>query len=287
MTNRKAVKRQLKMIRITALMDNMIAENKSLFAEHGLSLLIEKDTHKLLFDCGQGAHTLANAHRLGRDLSSLDAVILSHNHYDHAAGFRDYAEQIDGCRLLYTGPHVFEPKYAFDGLKYTDLSSGFDEAFLNAHNIRHVAVEGIQEIFDGICLVSSFPRRCDFETIPGRFVKLTAQGFLPDDFSDEVCLVLDLGDRLCVLVGCSHPGILNMIRSIHDRFQKPVSAVFGGTHLVEADPERIGKTVRELKEMGLQIAGFSHCSGSLAEGTAHEDKDLQSCHLGAGDCIYL
>ena len=110
------------MIRITALMDNMIAENKSLFAEHGLSLLIEKDTHKLLFDCGQGAHTLANAHRLGRDLSSLDAVILSHNHYDHAAGFRDYAEQIDGCRLLYTGPHFFEPKYAFDGLKYTDLS---------------------------------------------------------------------------------------------------------------------------------------------------------------------
>ena len=275
------------MVRITALMDNMNSENKALIAEHGLSLLIEKDGFSVLFDLGQGPHTLSNAHRLGRDISSPDAVVLSHSHYDHAAGFRDYVEEIGGCRLLYTGPSFFEPKYAFDGTKYTDLSAGFDQHFLRAHGIRHEVVEDCREIFPGIHAVAGFPRIHEFERIPERFVRLTDHGFMRDDFHDELCLVLDAGESLIVLVGCSHPGILNMVTRIHNHFGKPVAAVFGGTHLVEADQDRIDETVRRLKEMGLKTIGFSHCSGSCAEETLHRTRSVQACHLGVGDCIFL
>lgn len=277
------------MLRITALMDNLPSENKALIAEHGLSLLIEKDDLSVLFDLGQGAHTLSNAHRLGRDISHPDAVVLSHSHYDHAAGFRDYTEKFGGCQLLYTGPGFFEPKYAFDGLKYTDLSCGFDEAFLEENHIRHEIVEDTKEILPGIYVVAGFPRTHDFETIPERFVKYKkdGSGFVQDDFSDEVCIVLDLQDKICVLAGCSHPGILNMITEVHRRFNKPVYAVFGGTHLVEADEERIGKTISCLRNMGLEVAGFSHCSGSTVEDMIHSDRSMQICHLGTGDCIVL
>ena len=275
------------MVRITSLMDNVPSENKALTAEHGLSLLIEKDGVSLLFDCGQGARTLDNAHRLGRDIASPDAVVLSHSHYDHAAGFRDYVERIGGCRLLYTGPGFFEPKYAFDGTKYTDLSAGFGPDFLTEHGIRHETVEDCLELFPGIYAVGNFPRTHDFETIPERFVKETARGFVRDDFSDEICLCLLQPDGLYVLVGCSHPGILNMITKVYNTFHKPVRAVFGGTHLVEADEERIRQTVSELKAMGLETAGFSHCSGTHAEEVLHQDGSMKGCHLCVGDCIII
>ena len=69
------------MLRITALMDNKPSENKALIAEHGLSLLAQYQGRRILFDCGSGANTLINAHRLGIDLKNLDAVVHSGKRY--------------------------------------------------------------------------------------------------------------------------------------------------------------------------------------------------------------
>lgn len=275
------------MVRVTALMDNQPSEHKALVNEHGLSYLIEGRGVRLLFDCGSGPTPWANAHRLGRNLKDLDAVILSHSHYDHAAGYRDLLEQGCGSRVLYTGPHFFEPKYAFDGLKYTDLSAGFDLDFIKAHCVEHRSVEDVREIASGMYLVSGFPRAHSFETIPTRFVRQTPSGFIPDDFSDEQCLVLETGGKLVILVGCSHPGILNMIDRVYDHFQKPIYGVFGGTHLVEADAPRIEATIDRLQSLGLEALGLSHCSGEAAECAIAARPGIRGCHMGVGDCIFF
>lgn len=274
------------MVRITALMDNVRSENKALVAEHGLSLLLEWPGRRILFDCGASASVLANARRLGRPLGHLDAVVLSHSHYDHAAGYRDLVEAGLGSRLLCTGPHFFEPKFAQNGPRYTDLSAGFDEAFLAGHGIEHRTADPQLEIAPGVHLIGGFARTHAFETIPPRFVRQTGAGFVPDDFADEICLALDLGDKLAVLVGCSHPGILNMIGQVHKVLQKPVWAVFGGTHLAEAGPERIEATVAGLRDMGLELLGLSHCSGEAAE-CAVRAAGAAGCHLAVGDSLFL
>lgn len=274
------------MVRITALMDNVRSEHKALIAEHGLSLLLEWPDRRILFDCGASAAVLANAHRLGRTLDRLDAVVLSHSHYDHAAGYRDLLEAGLGSRLLYTGPHFFEPKFAQNGPRYTDLSAGFDEAFLAGRGIERRVVEPHCEIAPGVHLIGGFARTHAFETIPPRFVRQTETGFVPDDFADEICLALDLGDRLAVLVGCSHPGILNMIEHVHNTLQKPVWGVFGGTHLAEAGGERIEATVAGLRGMGLELLGLSHCSGEAAE-CAVQAAGAAGCHLAVGNCLFL
>lgn len=276
------------MVRVTALMDNQPSEHKALINEHGLSYLIEGRGVRLLFDCGSGAAPWHNAHRLGRDVNALDAVALSHSHYDHAAGYRDLIESGGGSRLLYTGPHFFEPKFAFDGLKYTDLSAGFDATFLKAQGIEQRVVDDVTEIGPGIYLVSGFPRVHDFETIPSRFVRQTDAGrFIPDDFSDEQCMVLETDGKLVILVGCSHPGILNMVERVHDRFQKPVYGVFGGTHLVEADAQRIDATIDRLQSLGLKALGLSHCSGEAAECAIAGRPNVRGCHMGVGDSIFF
>lgn len=274
------------MVRITALMDNHRSENKALVAEHGLSLLLEWPGRRILFDCGASASVLQNARRLGRPLGGLDAVVLSHSHYDHAAGCRDLLEAGLGSSLLYTGEHFFEPKFAQNGDKYTDLSAGFGPEFLAGQGVSHKTVKNLAEIAPGVFLIGGFPRLHPFETIPERFVRLTENGFVPDDFSDEICLALDLGDKLAVLVGCSHPGILNMIGRVHEALQKPVWAVFGGTHLAEADPARINATVAGLRGMGLELLGLSHCSGEAAE-CAIRDAGASGCHLAVGDSLFL
>jgi len=275
------------MLHITALMDNKPTENKALIAEHGLSLYVEHNGRRILFDCGSGSNPQYNAHRLGVDLQDLDAVIISHSHYDHAAGFRDLAENNLGSTELYTGPHFFEPKYAVDGVRYTDLSAGFTPDFLREYGVNHHEVSGLEEIFPGVYLISVFPRIHDFEKIPARFVRRTESGFVTDDFGDEVCMALQVQGGLAVLVGCSHPGILNMITHVSDLLKQPIKAVFGGTHLVEADDGRIHLTVERLREMGLEILGLSHCSGEAADCAICANPDIQGCHLGVGDCIFF
>ena len=274
------------MVRITALMDNQSSEHKGLVNAHGLSYLVERDGRRLLFDCGASELTLRNAHRLGLSLAGLDAVVLSHSHYDHAAGYRDLLESGGGAPVLYTGPHFFEPKFAQSGLRYTDLSAGFDAAFPEAHGAAHREVTGVEEIFPGVWLVADFPRVHDFETILARFVRRTPEGFVRDTFPDEICMAIETGGKLAVLVGCSHPGILNMVARVHEALQRPVWAVFGGTHLVEADEARVQATVQELKAMGLAVLGMSHCSGEAAECAICADPELQSCHLAVGSSVF-
>ncbi len=275
------------MLHITALMDNQATEHKALVAEHGLSLFLTYGGRRILFDCGSGANPLYNAHKLGIDLKDLDAVVLSHSHYDHAAGFRDLIENGLGSTRLYTGPHFFEKKYARNGVRHTDLSAGFDADFLEVHGItRHEITDHVQ-IAPGLHLIANFPRVHDFEKIPGRFVRRCGTAFIPDDFSDEICIAAEVEGGLAVLVGCSHPGILNMVTHVHQLLGQPIKAVFGGTHLVEADGQRIENTVDALHAAGLEILGLSHCSGQEADCAISRRTDIQGCHLGVGDSFFF
>lgn len=274
------------MLQITALMDNKLTGRKDLLCEHGLSLHISCGGKSILFDCGSSGKMLYNAKKLGVDLGKLDAVVLSHAHYDHAGGFRYLAEQYTVERV-YTGPGFFEPKYAKSDNCWKNLSAGFDRTFLKERGIAHTAVEGAAEILPSIYAISGFPRLEPMETIPARFLRLTKAGLVPDDFRDELCLALETGEGIILLVGCAHPGILNMVRHVHTLLGKPVRTVFGGTHLAEADTPRIQRTVEELQQMGVALLGLSHCSGEAAEACIRQREGITGCHLGPGDCVFF
>ena len=73
-------------LKITTLIENQPDEAGALAFEHGLSLYIEFAGKRLLFDTGQTGAFVDNARKLGVDLTTLDAVVLSHGHYDHSGG---------------------------------------------------------------------------------------------------------------------------------------------------------------------------------------------------------
>ncbi len=274
------------MVRVSVLMDDAEPERAGLLAQHGLSYLLEGYGMRLLFDCGAGAGMLENARSLGHCLKDLDAVVLSHGHYDHAGGYRPLIEQGLGSRLLYTGPDFLTPRFSCRDNRCTDLSAGFTQAFLREHRIMHRQVEGLYELVPGMWIVGTFPRVYAYETIPSRFQRLTKEGFVPDSFEDEICLVMDTAGGLAVFAGCAHPGILNMTQQVGTLLKRPIYGVFGGLHLAEASEERLDATMQKFRAMGVKRLGLGHCSGEAVRDAARL-KGLSNEVLAAGDCLFL
>lgn len=275
------------MIVLRTLLENNLSKNRALIAEHGLSFMVETEDAKILFDCSAGSAARKNAEKMNVSLADADYVVLSHSHYDHAGGYPDMVSHGVHAPLI-TGPRFFEEKYAREDGKYVYLGCGFGENFLTENGIDYRVCEEWETLAKGCHVVGGFKRSYDFEKVPSRFVRQTKDGMAADDFPDEVCLVLESEKGFVMVVGCSHPGILNMIESVRERFGQPVYAVFGGSHLVEADEARLEETVKILKDMGITFAGFNHCTGETAQNRLSQNGEgMLYSHLKVGDCIFL
>lgn len=275
------------MVIIRTLLENDLSRNRALIAEHGLSFLVETGDKRILFDCSAGKAARKNAEKMHVSLKDVDYVVLSHSHYDHAGGYPDMVSH--GVRApLVTGPQFFEEKYARDGDKYVYLGCGFGPELLEKKKIERLVCEGTLPLFEGCYVVGSFERKYAFEKPPARFVRQTAAGMAEDAFPDEVCLVIEDPKGLIVIAGCSHPGILNMIDTVRNRFDRPVYAVFGGSHLVEADESRLHDTLDILEKMGIGMAGFNHCTGDAAQERMRAGGGATVyTHLKTGECIFI
>jgi metal-dependent hydrolase (beta-lactamase superfamily II)/predicted TIM-barrel fold metal-dependent hydrolase len=80
----------------------------------------------------------------------------------------------------------------------------------------------------------------------------------------EHALVADSPQGLVVVVGCAHPGIADMLRSISTARGRQVHAVIGGFHLLQTPPERVAQIVSEIRAMGVAYVGPTHCTGDAA-----------------------
>lgn len=249
---------------ITTLIENSPGEHHGLLSEHGISFHIRKDGHSLLFDAGQSEAFIHNAAKLRVGLSATDFVVLSHGHYDHSGGFRrlcDYASDFE----LRIGNGFFVDKYAVRGGAYDFLGNDFDEDFLSDRGIRYsFAAEATEEIVPGVFILSNFPRRHDDEVVNPRFLLRRNNAFEPDRFDDEILLAVDTPRGLVVLLGCSHPGMKNMLDAVTARLRRPILAVLGGTHLVESKGEGLERSLAYLNDGNIKIVGVSHCTGKEA-----------------------
>lgn len=249
---------------ITTLIENSPGEHHGLLSEHGISFHIRKDGHSLLFDAGQSEAFIHNAAKLRVGLSATDFVVLSHGHYDHSGGFRrlcDYASDFE----LRIGNGFFVDKYAVRGAAYDFLGNDFDEDFLSDRGIRYsFAAEATEEIVPGVFILSNFPRRHDDEVVNPRFLLRRNNAFEPDRFDDEILLAVDTPRGLVVLLGCSHPGMKNMLDAVTARLRRPILAVLGGTHLVESKGGGLERSLAYLNDGNIKIVGVSHCTGKEA-----------------------
>lgn len=265
-------------MKITTIIENSLKDNKELKNEHGLSFFIETSACNILFDTGKSGDFVDNAKDLGIDLNKVDYLVLSHAHYDHCGGVKRFLDTFNIQPEFYVSENFFKnrDKYHYsDGSQKVDFASNgpgykyigidFDEEFIRNKklNINYVDSDMVK-LSDKVYIFTNFERTYDFETLNPNMQIKKGDKYIVDTFEDEVTIAIDTEKGLLILLGCSHPGILNIVDTISKRAGKKIYGVMGGTHLVEADEERINKTIKRLKEMNIEIIGVSHCTGEKA-----------------------
>lgn len=240
-------------MRIVTLVDNVV-NGGGLQAEHGLSLYIETDGKKILFDTGQSDCYLLNAQRLGIDIADIDFVVLSHGHYDHTGGLSSFLERNSKARV-YAKRGVFDPKFG-DNNRF--IGTEIKEVLLRN---RLVYVDTITEIAEGVFLMPDIPLHHAIDThFTGTYRKVDGQ-LVVDEFEDELFMVLKRGEKINVLTACSHRGITNICTTATDYFKLPVGLILGGFHMKACTTEQYVHITHFLRLLEPESVGVCHCTG--------------------------
>jgi 7,8-dihydropterin-6-yl-methyl-4-(beta-D-ribofuranosyl)aminobenzene 5'-phosphate synthase len=195
----------------------------------GFSCLVDQ---KILFDTGEAPDPLFyNMEILKVDISNLEAVVISHDHWDHTGGLWGLLQKRKGLKV-YACP-------------------GFSPVFKDkVHQLqgKRVETETYQEIAQNIIVTGE---------IPGEY----GGAYMP-----EQALVVKTERGITIITGCSHPGIVTIIQKVRELFsQERISLVLGGFHLMDKDKKMIETIVASMKEFGVENVGPTHCTGQEAQ----------------------
>ena len=264
---------------------------RTLQNEWGLALHLESargaETRQVLVDFGFTANTLNhNLDLLGIDAAKLDAMLLSHGHYDHFGGMVGFlaahqAKLKPGLPFYLGGEECF-----------CSRDTGPADAPVNfgALDRRAIADAGLQVLFaerpslladhgftTGFIPQVSFeqpaqPSRmkigllpdgngCAPEGLPAEKRNLT---IVPDDFQHEQATCFNVkGKGLVVMTSCGHRGVVNSVRSaIKVSGISKVHAILGGFHLMPMPEEYVRSSVAALKEINPDYLIPMHCTGT-------------------------
>ncbi|GAA0178646.1 MBL fold metallo-hydrolase [Clostridium sediminicola] len=252
-------------MKLITLIENNQSSLEYLKYEHGLSIYIECDNKKILFDTGESENFIKNAEALKVDLTKLDYIVLSHAHYDHCGGLTSLLSNYSLSSTLCLNENFFKfsDKFKFKEdvpIKYTGIN--FNSTIIKEHNIKvDYLKKNCTNLTEKIYLFTNFTNKNKNEIIDQNMRYKLNEMYFTDDFSREVVLGIDTSAGLLLIVGCAHSGIMNIIEDIKKTTSKPIFGVIGGTHLSKASDERILKTLEYFNQNNIKLAGLCHCSG--------------------------
>lgn len=235
----------------TILSDNRTNDNQ-LETEHGLSILLETEKHRILLDTGASDIFIRNAEKMSIDLSTVDYVFLSHGHCDHAGGLRHFWDINDKAKVI-VSPHALSEKF-YSKRKYlhsitTQWPKGLNE--------RLLMVDQTCEIDDGLHIIAHIPLIYPVPQGNRHLFVEDGNDYIPDDFRHELALYTEG----LLFTGCAHSGLENILAAC----PWPVNAVVGGFHLLddhETDDELTNLGLRLRKNCPKTKFYTSHCTGN-------------------------
>ena len=251
-------------MRITTLIENHPDQNRpELKAEHGVSFYIEVGDHVYMSDVGQSGNFAENSVKLDVDLSQVEALAISHYHYDHGGGLGRFFQENKKAAVFLR--RSVEAEYLAvddpESIRYI----GLDRGLLNQHMDRIIYVDNNQEVAPGFHLLTDIPGKYSKphgdERLKMRFEGETK----PDTFMHEMVTIVKEQEGIVVLTGCAHNGVLNMITAAQNAFPgKPIRAVIGGFHLNREDDETVREIGKKLLELNIPKIVTGHCTGDHA-----------------------
>lgn len=256
----------------------MIGPGASFHAEHGLSYYIETflngKSYAFMFDYGLDFHGVSkNIMLLGLDLGRLEALGISHGHFDHWGNLIDILKH-NRARIrkgipLYVGEENFSHRFAnlppgrYDPSGMQDLGQLKREEVEALDMVKIIEIKEPTPIVPGAYLTGNIERVTEYEKgSPILFIKRGDKMEL-DLFMGEQSLVFHLkGKGLVVLSSCAHAGIVNTVKHAQKiTGMDKVHVVMGGFHLIGAPAAKIQSTVADIKAIHPDYIIPMHCSG--------------------------
>jgi 7,8-dihydropterin-6-yl-methyl-4-(beta-D-ribofuranosyl)aminobenzene 5'-phosphate synthase len=250
-------------VRITVLADNTVVARDAR-GEHGLAFWIDSPGAHLLFDTGQGLVLADNARALRVDLRTVDAVVLSHGHYDHTGGLAGILRDTKAPVTVHAHPTALLPRYRVgESTRDIGMSAACREAVLG-ERCRLSPSRRPVEVAPGVWTTGEIPRRHPEEAVDEPFC-MDPKGHAADLLPDDQALFIHTEQGMVVLLGCAHSGVINTLDHVQELSAgKPVRAVMGGMHLGSATAERLAWTIRELRRFESRLLAPLHCTGPKA-----------------------
>jgi 7,8-dihydropterin-6-yl-methyl-4-(beta-D-ribofuranosyl)aminobenzene 5'-phosphate synthase len=210
--------------KITILYDNYIHKT-GCTADWGFSCIIDLNGKSILFDTGTKEDIFFhNINELDVDLSRVNKVVISHNHADHTGNLMGFLKQNNKV-LVY--------------MPYSTPSRFLEE-------IRTTGAKVINEK-DPVDLENGY-------SLTGELGKQIG----------EQSLIMDTPKGLVVVTGCSHPGIVNIVKRAKELRKKDIYLVVGGFHLMNHSDSAVKEIIQEFRNLGIKKVSATHCTGDKA-----------------------
>jgi 7,8-dihydropterin-6-yl-methyl-4-(beta-D-ribofuranosyl)aminobenzene 5'-phosphate synthase len=273
---------------------------RTLHSEFGLSLLLESvresQTNTIMLDYAYTPATLlSNFDYLGLDPGKINALVVSHGHFDHYGGLVAFLDKYRGAlpsdvKLYAGGEDNFCRRVLPTGTPGAFSDFGYlDRRALEARKVSVVLCESPTVIGGHAFTTGQIKRRTDERILPNTLEQFGITDGLgcdashyapaellgktvPDEHYHEHATVFNVKDRgLVVVSSCSHRGVVNAIKQAQE-----VSGVIklhgliGGFHLGPAPVDYTRHIVSEILELKPDVVVPMHCSGEDFVEIMHE-----------------
>jgi len=265
---------ELDSLKITVLAEDSVLYESHYLGQHGVSFLLEgakgSDVMRILVDVGQDSQALFNNMKLMNiSPSIIDAVVLTHCHYDHTQGVAKVLKEI-GRRDIQVIAHrdIFRLNFVTEPYpRHVGIMPGDSREEIEKAGGSLLLTKDPVKLMSGITTTGEVKRQTDFEEV-GIALKTIQSGEVVDDqMLDDISVVANVnGKGLVIVTGCSHAGIVNIVRHAMELTGcEKIEGIVGGLHLVDAPDVRIKRTVEELSKLSPEWISAGHCTGFKAQ----------------------
>jgi 7,8-dihydropterin-6-yl-methyl-4-(beta-D-ribofuranosyl)aminobenzene 5'-phosphate synthase len=245
------------MLHISTLIDNLVYP-RNLRAEHGLSLYLETDGKKILFDTGMSELFSRNAIAMNIDIAKTDMLVISHGHYDHTGGIAEFLTMNDNAPI-YINKEAFQERY---------------------HGERYIGIPKSTHIPEDRTI---FPEN----QLTWLSEHLVLLNYPSDLYPDEQYLVYISKGVGHVISGCSHRGIVPIVSKVEEMLRMPVTGITGGLHTQSMEEQQLHDIVKKLNDSHVESLNISHCTGVEAYTFIKNHFKGKTCYNYTGNRINI